>query len=72
MSGCTCHKSHLFLDKPDRVKSCRKKGISVNIFLLISETCRSVILIIVMGAFALTLNWEPAALFCKSDVDPAD
>ena len=28
--------------------------------------------VVVLGAFALTLNWEPAAFFCKSDVDPAD
>ena len=27
--------------------------------------------ITVLGAFVLTLNWEPAAFFCKSDVDPA-
>ena len=26
----------------------------------------------VLGAIVLTLNWEPAAFFCKSDVDPAD
>ena len=24
------------------------------------------------NTFVLTLNWEPAAFFCKSDVDPAD
>ena len=27
--------------------------------------------IAVLGAFVLTFNWEPAACFCKSDVDPA-
>ena len=26
----------------------------------------------VLGAFVLTFNWEPAAFFCGSDVDPAD
>ena len=26
----------------------------------------------VLGAFVLTLNWEPAAFFCKSDADLAD
>ena len=26
----------------------------------------------VLGAFVLTLNWEPAGFFCKSDVDLAD
>ena len=25
----------------------------------------------VLGAFVLTLNWEPAAFFCKSDADLA-
>ena len=24
------------------------------------------------GRFVLTLNWEPAAFFYRSDVDPAD
>ena len=28
--------------------------------------------ITVLGAFVLTLNWEPAEFFCKSDVGPAD
>ena len=26
----------------------------------------------VLGAFVLTLNWEPAPFFCKSDADLAD
>ena len=26
----------------------------------------------VLGAFAWTLNWEPAAFFCKSDLNLAD
>ena len=28
--------------------------------------------ITVLGAFVLTLNWEPATFFCKSDADLAD
>ena len=36
-----CHKSHLFHDKPNRVKSCRWQGISINIFLFTNETCGS-------------------------------
>ena len=34
--------------------------------------CNYLEMISVLDAFVLTLNWEPAVFFCKSDVDPAD